>query len=822
MRAIARGRYNLLLGAGASAGALNGEGQTVPGATELTKRLIERFGIPTDGEDIRLPRAYEAAKNRRDVDGRTVFQYLASELTECSPPDWYEFLCSNRWSRIWTLNIDDVVEQAYEKWDDKNVQRPVSLDWSARFREPDQAANEVIVLHLHGRCLPQHRGGALTPELVFDIGEYHRAATRPLGRHIFEDEFTEHPFIVIGARLAEEYDLAEILRKGNQSATFRGLPSMVVLRTISALQREEFTRWGLIPIEADAGSFFTTIAKDITAYVPQTVRTATGITIRATNEEVRFLRQFDWLDLDRKVRRDPHHDLYAGFDPVWSDILSDRDAQFEVVDRMVERTVAKRNAIMVYCLLGEPFSGKSTALLRIANRLIVSQYDVFSFRGEAKLDVAAAVWWLQQSPKTVLMFDGLADVATEIGQLIRECSSTDATPAVIGSERLSRRVLLYSGIPAQNLDVSGPLRMRRLSDTDIERLLDKLHAARRLGRLTGWTREAQRQYFKVTAHRQLLDGMSGLEAGRGFTDRISTEYARIDRADHQRAFVISCITYALGYPIPAAMLSSAARIKSSDLSAALIGEGSLSDLLVLTPRGVKPRHRRVASTMLESVLTSKEQVYELALALAKELAPYITPDTIRQRTLPYLITSRLMDHALLSQWIGSEHIAPWYDEVESSYDWNARYWEQRALAAARRGWYDRAESYAASAVERHRGAFTLTTLGTILLRKAVQWSEPGSDQAEDYFWRGVERLREARQYNANQHPHPYNAFFTYTLQFVDRSYRGVAASQEIIREWRRWWDDALRSPSFEHPELREQLQRFQEAWLIRNTVTSEG
>ncbi len=763
LRGVALADYHLLLGAGASRGALDRYGKSLPGAPDLAVELANVFKVPTEAGEISLPRAYEAAKRRRDESGRTVYQYLTDRFTECHPPEWCKTLSSNRWAQIWTLNIDDVVRQAYGRWIGSRTQQLQPVAWTDTYRLPRQ--NEVLLVHLHGMVDPTRPTGR-EPELVFDITEYLKAVDRRHAwHHTFADLFSTKPFIVVGARLADEFDLAAIVRRGNQSLKLEGRPSVVVLREISQLQREEFEEWGLIPVQADAGSFFEALAAGLPKFEQELAMTTPGSPKSLSREAVSFLQQFVWLKVDQHDHADPKHDFYAGHDPKWDDVLHDRDAEFEIVDHLAGAVIqAGLETQSVYCIWGQRFSGKSTALLRIARRLIAAGLDVFFFRGEAKLDTDAVLWWLGLSSRAALMVDGLADSAPEIGELALRCKERGIGLSVIGTERgglsagwhVGRIERLYSTIAAEFLHAGKEFEMDRLTDGDIDRLLDKLTTARRLGRISGLSLGDQRHYFKREARRQLFAGMAGLESGGGFRERLRNQYDSIAGEEYRQAYMFCCLSYALGYPLPLSILSAASGVSSADLVRATSTGGQLVDVIQLDRRGAKPRHRTLASMMIE--MSDREVVFDLSVSLARQLAPYINPMTISQRTLPYQIARELMDHQVVQGWVGKGRVDKWYEDLVPSYDWNARFWEQRALAETTSGQFDRAESYAEHAVKLHRDPFTLNTLGTVLLRKAIEWCEPGSASSWDYYWRGVRYLRDSRTL-AGEYQHPYVTFF---------------------------------------------------------------
>src|SRR5205807_8842764 len=102
-----------------------------------------------------------------------------------------------------------------------------------------------------------------------------------------------------------------------------------------ALRREELEAWGLIPVTADAGDFFASLDAELPNYrlrLPIPRRQGEIAPPRA----LKFLSQFRPLEPDEEVERDSRHDLYAGHEPTWQDIVRDRDAVFDVAQHAAE------------------------------------------------------------------------------------------------------------------------------------------------------------------------------------------------------------------------------------------------------------------------------------------------------------------------------------------------------------------------------------------------------------------------------------------------------------------------------------------------------
>jgi hypothetical protein len=163
---LAHGEYSLLAGAGASLGAIGGDGRALPSGPELRDALIKDFDIDTGGESISLARAYDHL-SRRDRTG--VSKYLKSWFTGCRP-SWQGLLAEFNWHRIWTLNIDDVLEIAFQAQG-----RPLqTFGWRQRFVDRNWSRSSQII-HLHGSAAQLLDPERADEPLVFSIQEYARA-----------------------------------------------------------------------------------------------------------------------------------------------------------------------------------------------------------------------------------------------------------------------------------------------------------------------------------------------------------------------------------------------------------------------------------------------------------------------------------------------------------------------------------------------------------------------------------------------------------------------------------------------------------------------
>ena len=789
---VLRREYSLMLGAGASMGSMGGNQRPLPSGPELRDEIVKEFNVPVEGQPITLPRAYAAAK-RTSPD--RLDEFIRGWFTRCIP-DWQIIIPEFDWHRIWTLNIDDIAESAYRR---RGIQSE-TFDWTSRHR--DRQSSGIQIVHLHGFATEEPHGS----DLVFSIAEYATTMRDMRSWHtLFTDEFADRPFIILGASLTEEFDLQQAL-SASASESSRGFPSVIVLKTATALDREELTSLGLQVVESEARDFMQELQDQLKKH-QENFRGTYGY---LTPEASKFLQQF--VDLRRydPNESDETRNFYAGYEPHWRNILDDDDARLESTGSILAAIQGESGHTAVdqgvHVLSGRPGAGKSTGLLRIAREFVAEGRPVFLFRGDENLDVEAASEWLKRVPGTVLIVNNCADFADSIGQLAQTCNELNANLLLVGSERWNRRNMLEHRIDAQYLNLRNDY--GRLTDRDIEALLRKLAERRRLGRITGLNRGQQLSYFTETASRRLFEGMANLEGGQGFRDRIRSDYRQIQEEGIRRLYGASCIAFEVGYPIPLGMASRVAGLSVAQLQLML---RSYQDTMIIESAGIRPPHRLTAALVVESALSPDDR-FDAMQRLLFALAPHVDIQAITRGTRPYRLVRRLMDEETVMRLLGHLDGRKLYASMQAPYDWNGRYWEQRALFESGLGNHPEARSYAEHSLQLHRHPFAFNTLGTILGRIAVQ---TGDAETLSEAIENLESARDERRWEASEHP--YVTFFSLMIRF-GQAWGLPAIPPQLRNHFNEWFDLANRSKVFTNARVEQQLLRFQRDWLSLATL----
>jgi len=803
MRGIARSRYQVLLGAGASASSQDRYGNRLPSGYGLRDDIASAFGLPA-ATDKSLKRVYQLAQGRTANDGRSMQEYLQDRFTGAQPAPWYNDLLSMQWDGLWTLNIDDCVERAANSLGANRRQEVVSISWTDRHRQADQRRDEVLLIHLHGKASRAKRDD----ELIFDISSYVNALT---SQHrwlkIFGDEFPAKPFIIVGASLDEEIDLQGIIEEGRP---FGEHPSIIVLRSIDDFQFGEYQKYGLTPVRATAEDFFSAVKAALPAFIDELAPDENQQLSNAPTEAIRFLGQWRRMSLSGTVRRDERHDLYLGHEPRWSDALAGRISHRDLTNRLVRDLTASRapGQHAVSLLTGESFSGKSTIFLAVAHKLIGEGYEPHVFSKEEAFDREAIKYWLRRYPRSVLLLDSASDFAYDVADLLEDLEGSDLTLRLLLVERDSRADHLRYQLSAFDYDQARLA--DRLTNSEVNALIDLLEKKRRLGVLTTMSKSQRASYFS-DHDRKLFSSMAELEDGRGFHQRVRDEFDSANSSAAKNLLAVVGLASRLGYALPLDIVKTASGLTAAEVDQVVRTE--LGDILVIENAAVSARHRIFGELLLAYL--PKEMRKDAIVRLALAVAPHVSPVAISMATIYYRLVRALMGRALLLEILDQDHLATLavFSQIEDAYSWNARFWEQRALIGSDAEKYEQAFSWAQQGVATKSDARSLTTLGVVLMQRALHEAEGGL-WPTDWYERAEEQLADARRLEGTRAEYPIDTFFRYTMRLVDAvPKRDAALNGQLKTLWQNWYSSMLTLETVSQNRLDRIRREAAAAWV---------
>lgn len=805
LRGLHEGKYNLLLGAGASYGCKGGDGVELRDGATLSTQIATEFSLKLNPDEAKkLPLAYEEAESANKT---RLHSWLRGRFIGCLST-WQHQLFQIHWERIWTFNIDDVLENAFEIDRSFNVFSDiVSFDWKEKVAPLESTPNKLQIVHLHGRA--KDLDGPLDG-LVFSIPQYTQATRGFQQWHAsFQTHYIERPFIVCGASLAEEVDLAEAIRTKNLSSA-NGLPSFIVSFNLDDGQKDRMRRFNLVPIVCPLNEFFDIIVRELHEYR----KTADAVAARlkpGTYE--RFLAQFRRLDTkDTSTRAIEGTDFYGGDEPTWNDILSDLDTIFtatETAAAILDQSV-DHYAVLLH---GDSVSGKTSGLLRIAKLALNKGLKPFWFRHEEGLNADVVADYLCGDDRAVLLIDNAANYLESIGKILQFAKNSGKPARIFLALRTPR-------LRGFRIDVADEfrreIRFGSLHQRDVVHLIQQRRYASRLGKHIGKSDSKIIKELKEECKSELLDSISYIEFSEPIRLRVrKIVMAAMGTASQKELLArIVCVhRFGFSLPIRAAMIASG--MQFGEFSSLLDGQLKAEGILVRDERGLRLRHRILSEYAWMESFTEDER-YVAMSAVITALAPLVNPAVIRSKGIEHLILREVLDQEHVSLSIGTRSL-DFYEEHEQALGWSSRYWDQRALLESRiEGHFPKAYSYSQKAISLERHPFAYTSLGAICMRHCVKLVNSNRMEAMKFFLEGEEALSTAYNLSASNgrpYEHPFVTFFASSAQMLRKLTPGDTEIEAILEFHRIWQQRAADSPVFSTSYGQKRLREVKATYL---------
>jgi len=788
LRGVHEGKYNLLLGAGASYGCFGGDGAELKDGATLSRQINDSFdlGLNTTEAD-KLPLTYEDALISQPANFRN---WLRKRFTGCQPL-WQSQIFRIHWERIWTFNIDDVLENSFDAGRDSNlVNEILPFDWLDKVTPLDSTPTAIQAIYLHGRA---SQLGNASKNLIFSIPEYAVATRRFPGWHAsFQTTYLEKPFIVCGASLTEEVDLAEAIRSKNQSSA-NGFPSIFVSFSLDEGQKKRIRRYNLIPLVCPLDEFFSILANEMIEF--RKTADAVSARLKAGTYE-RFMAEFRRLEganVSSLVVKGT--DFYGGDEPTWLDILNERDFMFGATSRAAKalENSANRYAVLLH---GESVSGKTTGLLRIARIALQLGYKPFWFRHEEGLNVEVVGDYLAEDDRAILFVDDAANYLGAIGTIL-EIAKRKGKPARFF---LSLRSARLRGFRIDMADeFQNEFKIGPMSQGDIVNFVQKRRQASRLGKHINDPDSKIIKEIKIECKSELLDSISHIEFSEPLRVRVrKLVLAEIGSDEKKRLLSRIVCVHRFGYSLPLRAAVASCGLPFDAFSSLMDGTLKTEGIFVRDSRGLRLRHRILSEYTWTEAFNDDER-YEAMSAVTSALAPLVNPTVIKMKGIEHLILREVLDQEQVANSIRGRALQ-FYEEHEDLLGWSSRYWDQRALLEYRQeGNFPKAYSYSQKAISLEKHAFAYTSLGTICMRHCVQLVEKNHTEAMRFFYEGEDALTQAFELNSRGdklHEHPFTTFFASATQMFRKLSPLEPEFESVLELYKIWIQRADDSPAF--------------------------
>ena len=391
------GRYNLLIGAGASLDSTN----------QHTNHLLSGAAYLTFLSDKKaLPLKYSLQDVYSMLTNDEIDTLVTGMFSGCKAGPTLLRLTEYIWNLIFSFNIDDATESAYELPSTKPQQKISVINFNDNYVEVSDK-NTLQVVHLHGftRCHAD--------SYVFSKDEYIRLMkANNQWMSILSQFVRSEPFIIAGTSL-DEIDLRYYLsfRDETAAAGVRA-PSVLIEPYPDAMTEHKCRQYGLILFKGTIIEFFDIFRSSypnvprLDSFVPVTAATMFSPNPDAS-ELARFLGDFSFVERATLSTENVESKFFFGGKPSWSDLERHYD-----IDRPCNRELSGhlrnfidgKGATLLHIISDEAGSGKTTCASRVLYDLAVDGAIVLVHTSESRPDLDRSAKLLNFLKKRAIVY----------------------------------------------------------------------------------------------------------------------------------------------------------------------------------------------------------------------------------------------------------------------------------------------------------------------------------------------------------------------------------------------------------------------------------
>ncbi|RXZ51728.1 hypothetical protein ESO86_01070 [Agromyces binzhouensis] len=667
--------------------------------------------------------------------------------------DWFAL----PWSRIYTLNIDDLdsAVQAAKKGADLNI-------LSALTSSPgDERAGATTVVHLNGRL-------ADYPRVTFDPPTYgSRTATPDAWYQQFIVDTVTRPTLYIGTVLDEPPIWHYLSQRGAKGGASETRPrSWLFTKNLPIARRELLAGFNINLIEAYEQEVYEAVVEPFRAQLLEVSaqrrrRARTGASTAANVADI--------------IAENPKGEsaFLMGSEPSWGDIHDGYAAEFEIDVELESRVLAKSDGAVV--LHGPAGSGKSTSLMRLAAVLAARGNSVAWVDPGAAESIAQIETDIADLEPDYVFVDEVDRFARGARSLIERVAASGAV--VVGASRTHR----LNAIGLRNDLDADYVGTPPLTDRDAEALIEMLERANRLGALLSKSPAERIKAVTRRADRQLLVTLIEATSGRKFHDKVADECA--DLAGIQlSAYGVICATHAaenFGLSIDDLLMAvhGATNEGVSEL------KQLISDQLLLQVDGkLRARHRTIAESAVDHFRKEGQLATWLEMLLFMVAIKY---DRSAQDAGPYKkLLVRFLNHRFLNDQLREPgDVRGVYGALEGVLAQEFHYWLQRGSYELDYGDLTLAETFLRQAEAIRPDDNLFETAWCHLLLKMSLNSARGVS-ARELAEEALRRLSALLDDPGTRTPHTYAVYLRYGSQWVQTGLLPSAEDLVLRRDLR--------------------------------------
>jgi len=702
IRLLSNNNVILFLGAGFSYDTINKLGENFPMGENLSKKIWEFISLPGDYDGTPLQEMYKAFLNS-GIKHDKVKNFLEDNLTVSSLPDIYSQVTKPFWYKIYTLNIDNVLDVAYKRAgkEIQNLKFPKD-----DFAERDQSLEKLQIIYLNGK-LPANPN-----DLIFSSTQYAKASLthQPLYAQFVYD-YAVKTVIFLGTEINEPlFENYLAAREGKHGKENRPR-SYLIKPTLSPVKALNYKAdYNVTHIPGTTNDFLKWLEKISVLLLPKAeilkstfpnlirVLSDAADSDQDTSDLRIFAQSFNKIPQDYRIIQE-RSGFLRGASPTWNDIFRELDIPRTFTNKLIEKVhevlTSNVQKLTIIAVFGTAGSGKSTILKRIGLRLtqeghyVYISYSEFMIRASEVFNALRII-----DKKVIICFDNAENMIFAIPKLITELNQLKYPPILIFSSRTSSNNKINNIIDS---DVDYiPLDLPDLDDKEIGELIDKLEANNLLGVLKGLNSSQRFNAFKHSAKKQILIALKEATSGELFEDIIKDEFEKIDPFEAQILAICISLNTELGFANSKQDFVGFSKVIHSEALDYLANslKGTILHVGPSNNEKIMIRHRVVAEYFIKHCATL-QMLKEAYVRVLSILAPELKKTQGSSRK--FNLYKKLINHQLLYERFEQniDQAREVYDSISTFFNDDFHYWLQYGCLELEgtKGNMDLAENY---------------------------------------------------------------------------------------------------------------------------------
>lgn len=694
---VQKGNISLLLGAGFTYHNESILGK-FPDGNELRKLLLSKLGYPLTS-NASLKDLYFLGQDKIP----NFDEFLKSIFSAKSAFPWQIDIFKYEWHRIYSTNIDDVLDLALESARSKGFLRS---DFKLiNFPSPADFSNIYTgtpVVSIHGSI------NHLSDGFIFSETEY--AINAILTRDWMNDvagTISNGGVIVIGNRLDENDIEAALVRRNTVHNDVSIMANWIVMPSFDEVKRDIYTSRGYHPLECTAEEFFNVLLSEVEKLNTAYGNTATPYYSASRHAKYWFREAFEFIpdQIDNGKRENGIIKRFImGNHPDWYYIANRAYADISNITELhasISNFIGQKEPELAFMhVIGPSCSGKTTAIRAVISQCTGVTPFIYEFNGKSGFDPELLIEIIKGiKGNSIFVFSSAYEYYYALPTICDRLDGRVSHRVLFILEDRSNDHRMNSRHLSSARKISRTYEMKSISLSDASKIVGKLND---LGIVReGFSNLASEHQAKLIVNKEqgyggdILATLLSVTKGDRFQDKIVDEYLEISgRSDFSKRIIdYTAICHNFDFPLPTSYLCG---FMNENLSKIISHLGNELDGVIISRISngrVCCRHRNIANYYFNECIKNKGDFDSIVAAL-KYLSKTFKVADISRHPLGYLIYKNLiqcdflMDEYFPLDKNNSINVLSVYNEAQNFYGKDAMFWLQYGRAYLRGKHFD--------------------------------------------------------------------------------------------------------------------------------------